>query len=162
MFLTENTGDSESPVLVPVDAAPGTAEFVLIRVENRTPAENLSLSPRDYRLQYNFPLGDSIDVSATPLRDAPDLHVFYDGVNFGGQGVVIPVGDFNGDGLEDFVLSLAESTGTQLGDPVGYARLIYGGDPILDPVFLRERRQTRVPCSHCRAVRSRKADRVSR
>ena len=132
LFLTENTGDNENPVLVPVDAAPGTTEFVLVRVENRTPAESLSLSPRDYRLQYNAPLGDSVDVAATPLRDAPDLHVFFDGQNFGGQGVVIPVGDFNGDGLEDFILSLAESTDSS-GAPVGYARLIFGGDPILDP-----------------------------
>ena len=150
LFLAELTGDAAEPALVPVDVLPGAAEYLLLRVDNQlTTEDEASLLPRRYELQFLAPLGDSINVSIEALahhddaasepirgflRPAGDMQIRVGNQNFGGQGVVIPVGDFNGDGSDDYILSVRD--GVDLGDGgglVSYARLVYGGDPLLSP-----------------------------
>ncbi len=133
LFLAEAAGDEQE--LVPVNTLVGVVDQVLLRVENE------SSSARRYSIEYLSPLGDSIDVSVADLtaagatgfsRAASDLEIRVNGQNLGGQGVVIPIGDFNGDSQQDFILSLTGALDEVTGRLISYARVIYGGDPLLD------------------------------
>lgn len=148
LFLAESTGSGSELGLVPVDAIPGAAEYLLLRVSNQTMSESEpSLEERLYELEFLPALDESIDVSVSALttpgagashtsgfsRQANQTQVVLGGQPMGGQGTVIPIGDFNGDGIDDFVMSFSESIDPVTGGVNQLLRIVYGGDPLLDP-----------------------------
>ncbi|MCH5372985.1 MAG: hypothetical protein JJ992_03335, partial [Planctomycetes bacterium] len=142
LLLAENTGTEEEPTLVPIEVLPGASEAFLLRVENRFSGElNYQNSARLYQLEFSSPLGDSVETSIAHLtssgsgtgysRSPGEIQIRFDGENIGGQGVFNLIGDFNGVGLQDFVVAIqvrGDST-----DGSNFARIVYGGDPLLDP-----------------------------
>ncbi len=146
LYMAESTGSGNELTLVPADVFHGAAEFVLIRVVR--PASQQAGDSRLYQLEFQPPLGDTVDVSVESATHAPTdpdadrfgysvdpnaLRIKLDGLDIGGQGVVIPVGDIDGDTRDDFILSVRDA----IPDPVtgkdySYAKIIFGNDPLLD------------------------------
>ncbi|MEM6472035.1 MAG: hypothetical protein AAF802_20915, partial [Planctomycetota bacterium] len=146
LFPTLRLGTADEPLFEPQSYAPGSPEALLLLIENRAPdGVALRYTPRRYEIVFADESSDvlSVDVSRairtesnhTPgengfARNAADL-----GEAASGKAVVIPVGDFDGDGYEDYILSLREvvQDDEQVFGPQFFAYLYYGNGEFFDP-----------------------------
>ena len=117
-------GPGEPLHVLPVEQFAGVPDYYVLHVVNA----NAPAAMGEYRLRFDKPLGQTIDVSGAEA----DFHV--SSTDPADQPVVIGLGDINGDGFEDFVAAVRDDTGrsAQLGglgaDQVGpsYARIRFG------------------------------------
>ena len=139
LFTTIVTGTPEEPNLVPVTLAPGAAEALLLRVDNRVLGDAfVRQRPREYEIEFDADLAATLDVSVERLTDSPASGFARRPLDLQsgstGKGVVIPVGDFNNDGHDDYILSLREIVAGGAFGITDYAYLYYGGPGgLLDP-----------------------------
>ncbi|XZE54543.1 LamG-like jellyroll fold domain-containing protein [Planctomycetaceae bacterium SH139] len=146
LLFAEPVGSESDLAFQPIDEAAGAAEYLLLRVDNQLTSEDeLSTDERRYRLNFLEPLGDSIEASVQRLTAVPSDNEPANGFSqtvdqfeilglvSGGQGSIQPIGDFNGDGQEDFIVSINERFESSDSSYYSYVRIVYGGDPILDP-----------------------------
>ncbi|QDV47224.1 Bifunctional hemolysin/adenylate cyclase precursor [Stieleria neptunia] len=150
LFYAEATGSEAELSLVPVDELADSPQHYLIRVENRTPDDSAPLNTsRRYAIELLNSFGQTTSVSLSQLTDheadprsgfartAGQIQMIVDGRNLGGQGVVIPVGNFNGDvdsegnPINDYIVAVQNVV--ESGEAYTYARLVYGDDGVLDP-----------------------------
>jgi hypothetical protein len=76
-----------------------------------------------YRIKFLDPLGDTVQVDATEASKT------FSSIELLGQPVYIPLGDVNGDGYGDAVVSVRDGVGTQS----TFARIAFGTPTGLDP-----------------------------
>ena len=104
--------------------------------------ENVTSDEQRYQLEFVPPLEEIVQV---PVEDAiaaghgfdvaaSDLRIQVNGTDVGGQAVVIPVGDLDGDAQMDYVLSVAQSVIDPGTGPLRtFAKLFFGDDARLNP-----------------------------
>ena len=114
--IEDSSANGSTTVIVPVDESATVPDAYFIRV-SRDESEDL-FSTLSYELAFGMDLGKI--VHATPADEADAM---LDAAELGGQPVVIPVGDFDADGFDDFILSVSDSTRV---DRPSVARLHFG------------------------------------
>lgn len=123
LYPALSTGGAAPDDLVPFVEFDGVPQYYFLRVSR--PTNDTDLEARSYAIQYDPTIGQTIHAGA---RDEADR--IYDSSQLGGQPVVIPAGDFNGDGYDDYVLSLRDSV---VAGQVSTARLYFGNEFGIDP-----------------------------
>lgn len=144
LFAAVQTGTEEEPNFVPVTYAAGAAEVLLLRVDNKTLSDGLSSrAAKRYEIAFAESLDQTLDIDVANLTQRDPVTEkaqtgfergfteMTDGA--GGKGVVIPVGDYDGDGHNDYILSVREGVTGPNGFATNYAYLYYGGPGVLDP-----------------------------
>lgn len=138
LFSAEELGTGGETILSPVDSIPGSASAVLLRVDNAVEQESGEESTtRRYEIAFRSPVGETVDVDVAEVtsgdggfnQPASAVGVLVDGQSLGGQGVVLSVGNVDGDaaGTTDHILTIRDGVDAA-GQPISYARLVFGGE----------------------------------
>ncbi len=101
LFAAEDTDTGPGLEIAPVQEFAGVPEFYLLQVLNEDPGTD-----RHYRLEFGSTLGQTIDVAAG------DADLDLSSATIGDRSVAIPLGDLDGDGLNEFIASVRDSLGT--------------------------------------------------
>jgi len=134
LFAADSAGQNAPDDLVPVERSAGVPEYYLLHVANFG-----ELWAKDYEIRFDGRVGaipyveqgDRADLSFTPVQ-------------VGGQPVAIPIGDFNGDGSDDYIFAVEDSVAAGVptvahitlgGGHNGYHSGIEVPNPSLDPTI---------------------------
>ncbi len=137
LFLAENAAAGSGIDPVPVDVLGGVPDSWLLRVDNTE-----GLNAHHFQLEFVPPLEEVVDVVVEQVvadglgyaLTPDDLRIEVNGFNVGGQAIVIPLGDINGDAQDDFILSVADdATDPRTGLTRTFAKIFFGNDVRLNP-----------------------------
>ncbi len=137
-----NAGDDSNPIweLLPPTFV-GVPEMVLLTVPYPEPLQNDTGVSRDFRYEISMPTvaQPSIEVplDAVLRTESTELGFSRGQFDFGagaaGRGIVVPAGDFNNDGHQDYLFSTRDNAPGPFGPFSIYAYLYFGG-PDRDPI----------------------------
>ncbi|MGH7338980.1 MAG: PA14 domain-containing protein, partial [Candidatus Rokuibacteriota bacterium] len=111
-------------------AGDNTSAFNLARVDGRSlilPFGDGRLGSGRYEIVFHEPLGETLHVPGSEAAQA------FSAVELGGQPVLIPLGDINGDGFDDAVVSVRDLARDVNDDLRNFARIAFGTADGLDP-----------------------------
>ena len=113
----------------------GGLDFSAFSVEQRAATDALITlyGPGLYRIKFQGTLGDTLHVPASEAGQA------FSSVDLSGQPVVIPLGDINGDGFQDAIVSIRDSVFNKAdpANPKTFARIAFGSASGLDPTLVQ-------------------------
>ena len=123
LYAAVSSGGDAPNDLVPVEAFAGVPAYYLLHVSR--PSEDADLAAKSYAIAFSDEVGQTVDTtSADAAGDS------FDSATLGGQPAAVNVGDFNGDGFEDVILSVNDSTAA---GATSAARLYFGDGSTLGP-----------------------------
>ena len=125
LFAAVSTGGAAPDDLVPIDEFAGVPDYYMLRVMRPSGDDGLQTLP--YQLLLTRDTGETTHAAAT---DEADL--VHDSAALGGQPIFIPVGDFNGDGFDDAIMSVNDSITPGVSST---ARLYFGDGSTLAPTL---------------------------
>ena len=106
-----------------------------VPIETRAGTTNLitTYGPGLYRIKFGAPLGDTLQVPASEAGQS------FSAVELSGQPVLIRLGDINGDGYEDAIVSVRDSVLnlSDINNPKTFARIAFGSANGLDPSLVQ-------------------------
>ena len=136
LYAAQDTDPGPGRSLVPREQFSGVPDFYMLdvkRVAKTGVFQDTHDNTISYQIKFKSPLGQTVNVPASQADSS------FSAIQLAGQPVMIPIGDINGDGFNDAIVSVQDSV--VIPDPanpghfktVSFARIGFGGPDGIQP-----------------------------